>query len=198
MGRLWTGIGIARELGIPESTVRWYAKHFAAYLPRETVGRQQRFRAEALPVFRTIRESFQTGMSQEEVQLLLEGKVGRPAAQLLQAREEATAAHRATTAIVREIRDLVGGIRNEVRREHILWEGIPGELERLHQQVESLTRQMTAWQKQRADQESVQVHAQREMLTTLTQVVERLAQVEEGLRLREKDESSTRPPFWRR
>lgn len=45
---------IAKRLRLPESTVRYYRDHFAPYVPVVGEGRQRRYPAEALEVFRVI------------------------------------------------------------------------------------------------------------------------------------------------
>lgn len=65
--RLLSVAEIARRLGVPESTVHYWKNRFAQHLPSLGSGRQKRFRAEAVEVFRTIAEMFSLGHSAQDV-----------------------------------------------------------------------------------------------------------------------------------
>jgi len=65
--RLLSVAEIARRLGVPESTVHYWKNRFAQHLPSSGTGRQKRFRAEAVEVFRTIAEMFSLGHSAQDV-----------------------------------------------------------------------------------------------------------------------------------
>lgn len=53
-GRTLTIAQIAQALGLPESTIRYYRDHFPDYIPVLGEGRQRRYPAEAVEVFRVI------------------------------------------------------------------------------------------------------------------------------------------------
>lgn len=65
--RLLSVAEIARRLGVPESTVHYWKNRFAQHLPSLGSGRQKRFRAEAVEVFRVIAEMFSLGHSTQDV-----------------------------------------------------------------------------------------------------------------------------------
>jgi len=65
--RLLSVAEIARRLGVPESTVHYWKNRFAQHLPSQGSGRQKRFRAEAVDVFRVIAEMFSLGHSSQDV-----------------------------------------------------------------------------------------------------------------------------------
>ncbi|MGE4265161.1 MAG: MerR family transcriptional regulator [Desulfovibrio sp.] len=65
--RLLSVAEIARRLGVPESTVHYWKNRFAQHLPSSGTGRQKRFRAEAVEVFRVIAEMFSLGHSAQDV-----------------------------------------------------------------------------------------------------------------------------------
>ena len=65
--RLLSVAEIARRLGVPESTVHYWKNRFAQHLPSQGSGRQKRFRAEAVDVFRVIAEMFSLGHSTHDV-----------------------------------------------------------------------------------------------------------------------------------
>lgn len=48
---------IAQQLGLPESTVRYYRDHFSDYIPVIGEGRQRRYPAEAVEVFQVIADT---------------------------------------------------------------------------------------------------------------------------------------------
>lgn len=109
--RAWTTVAAAKELGIPESTVRWYRRQFGAYLPQE--GRY--LRPEALPLLRAVREAFQRGATREEVQLLLEAKAPPPESRVLAAQEEAVAARKAVAVARAESAEVLHRVREEMK-----------------------------------------------------------------------------------
>jgi len=65
--RLLSVAEIARRLGVPESTVHYWKNRFAQHLPSSGSGRQKRFRAQAVEVFRVIAEMFSLGHSAQDV-----------------------------------------------------------------------------------------------------------------------------------
>lgn len=62
---------IAEQLGLPESTVRYYRDRFSAFVPTVGRGRQRRYREEAVEVLRTVAEGFRSQKSAEEVEEVL-------------------------------------------------------------------------------------------------------------------------------
>ena len=68
MDELLTIADIARELDIPESTVRYYRDRFAEYIPIVGEGRKRRYRAEAMDIFRTIAEGMKNHLTAEGVE----------------------------------------------------------------------------------------------------------------------------------
>ncbi len=66
-GRLFTLRALARELGLPESTVRYYRDAFADVLPTSGQGRRRRHPAAALPCFRLIADGFAANLTRDEI-----------------------------------------------------------------------------------------------------------------------------------
>jgi len=62
---------LARELGLPESTTRYYRDAFSQFVPSVGHGRKRRYPEEALSVLRFIAESFAVGRTREEIGSLL-------------------------------------------------------------------------------------------------------------------------------
>lgn len=66
-GPLYTIRDIARELGLPESTVRYYRDAFAAHLPTVGTGRRRRYPPDALDILRTVARGFAEGRRREQI-----------------------------------------------------------------------------------------------------------------------------------
>ena len=67
-GRLLTVRDIARELGLPESTVRYYRDAFAGYLPAVGTGRRRRYPLEVVPLFRVVAEGYAQNRARGEIE----------------------------------------------------------------------------------------------------------------------------------
>ena len=61
-----TIISIAKELGLPESTVRFYRDKFLEYIPFEGEGRKRRYMPEAVKVLRFIAHSLRSGKTSKK------------------------------------------------------------------------------------------------------------------------------------
>lgn len=73
--RLYTIRDVARELGLPESTVRYYRNAFAAFLPSVGTGRRRRYPAEAVPLLRLVAEGYAQNRPRIEIEQAL-GEAG--------------------------------------------------------------------------------------------------------------------------
>lgn len=71
---------IARELEIPESTVRYYRDAFAPHIATVGIGRRRRYPPEAVAVLRSIKRGYGAGKSREEIEAELSGAVVQPPA----------------------------------------------------------------------------------------------------------------------
>ncbi len=71
---------IARELRLPESTVRYYRDAFAAHIATVGTGRRRRYPAEAVAVLRSIAEGYGAGKTREEIEFELGGPVQQASA----------------------------------------------------------------------------------------------------------------------
>jgi DNA-binding transcriptional MerR regulator len=74
--RLYSIRDIARELGLPESTVRYYRDAFSAYLPSVGSGRRRRYPAEAVPLFRLVAEGYAQNRPRTEIERALQDATG--------------------------------------------------------------------------------------------------------------------------
>ncbi len=75
---LYTIREIARELALPESTVRYYRDAFVEHVPAVGTGRRRRYPADAVAILRSVAHGFATGKSREEIAAGLRGRP-RPA-----------------------------------------------------------------------------------------------------------------------
>lgn len=58
---------LAREVGLPESTTRYYRDVFAPFVPSVGMGRKRRYPPEAVATIRFIAESFAAGITRDEI-----------------------------------------------------------------------------------------------------------------------------------
>lgn len=75
-GHLYTIRDVARELGLPESTVRYYRNAFSAYLPSVGTGRRRRYPAEAIPLLRLVAEGYAQNRPRAEIEQALSESLG--------------------------------------------------------------------------------------------------------------------------
>src|SRR5262245_27904038 len=68
---------IARELNLPESTIRYYRDALAAYIPTVGLVRRRPYPADALDIFRTIADGYSQNLSREDIEANLPGEVAR-------------------------------------------------------------------------------------------------------------------------
>lgn len=68
---LLTIADIAKELELPESTVRYYRNRFPAYISAVGKGRNRRYKPEALEALRTIAEGLRNNVTAAEVEIQL-------------------------------------------------------------------------------------------------------------------------------
>lgn len=59
---------IARELNLPESTIRYYRDAFALYLPAWGMGRRRRYPAESLELLRLIADGYSRNQTREQIE----------------------------------------------------------------------------------------------------------------------------------
>jgi DNA-binding transcriptional MerR regulator len=70
---------VADNLGLPESTVRYYRDAFLDHIPFIGTGRRRRYPPPAVAVLRSIAEGYASGRSREAMLSTLEGAAPRPA-----------------------------------------------------------------------------------------------------------------------
>ena len=123
---------IARELEIPESTVRYYRDAFVTHIATVGRGRRRRYPQEAIDVLRAIKHGYGAGKSREEIEAELSGvRVQQPVRARPRAR--ATGAPGSAEDVLHSI------LEGERERREALWQ-MAREIVRLgeavqHQQV---------------------------------------------------------------
>lgn len=75
-GHLHTIRDVARELDLPESTVRYYRNAFSAYLPSVGTGRRRRYPAEAIPLLRLVAQGYAQNRPRAEIEQALSESLG--------------------------------------------------------------------------------------------------------------------------
>ncbi len=73
---LYTIREIARQLALPESTVRYYRDAFVEHIPAVGIGRRRRYPANAVAILRSVAHGFAAGRSREEIAAGLRGRPG--------------------------------------------------------------------------------------------------------------------------
>ncbi|MGD2134804.1 MAG: MerR family transcriptional regulator [Gemmatimonadales bacterium] len=135
---------IARELGIPESTVRYYRDAFNSHIATVGTGRRRRYPPEAVAVLRSIKRGYGSGKSREEIEAELSGVhvqqsgKGRPRAR--GSSREADAQELLSTILdgERERREAMWQMAREIVR---LGQAVERQQEVLGEIAEQLTRQ---------------------------------------------------------
>lgn len=146
-GRLLSTREVARLLGLPESTVRWYGRQFHDFLPILRDARGVWWNPEALPIIRTIRESFAAGLAREDVaHVLASGLPHTP---------PSPQAERARKTVIADV----------AARAQAL-EALQADVAQLRKGVENLAQALT-WQTEQWKRQEV-------LLQTLVQTVQRL------------------------
>jgi DNA-binding transcriptional MerR regulator len=76
---LFTLKQLAEQLGLPESTIRYYRDAFLDHIPSVGTGRRRRYPAQAVAVLRTIAKSYASGRSRAEIIAAIHDRAGTSA-----------------------------------------------------------------------------------------------------------------------
>jgi DNA-binding transcriptional MerR regulator len=111
---------IARELNLPESTIRYYRDAFAPFIPTVGLGRRRRYPADAVDVFRTIADGYSQNLSREEIEANLPG----PVAQTIETRPASLRLHRQVPAPVSAppTDQIIAMLESERERRDVMWQ----------------------------------------------------------------------------
>ena len=98
---LRTVAAIARELDLPESTVRYYRDRFADYIPSVGNGRGRRYPPEALAVLRFIADGLRSNVPADELEATLRARV--PVTIGERPQQQSAATQQQSAAVLREL-----------------------------------------------------------------------------------------------
>ena len=99
MSDLLTMAEIARQLNLPESTVRYYRNRFPEFIPAVGDGRARRYRPEALDVLRFIADAMRAQTPAEDVKAALQASFPVNA----EPQQQTAATQQQTAAVLREL-----------------------------------------------------------------------------------------------
>lgn len=135
---------IGRRLGIPPSSISYYKDRFSTFIPSEgSGGRRSRYPADALGVFRDIREMFGKGLSADQVERELVLQYGeRESAEQETPPVPVSAAPEPDAAFLREITGLLDRMNRQAEAQ-----------EALRAESEALRRELTAVRQAKAEGE---------------------------------------------
>jgi DNA-binding transcriptional MerR regulator len=145
-GDLLTAAAIASEVGIPESTARYYLRKYAAWVPTVGTGRQRRYRREAVAVLRFVAELHREGTGSELVEAALRGRFPTEATAIQPQQQQVATQQQDTTKLLALIEAVV---RRSV--EDQLGE-VMAEVAALNEKVDRLTALLAAQQGQQGPQ----------------------------------------------
>ena len=155
-GDLLTAAALAGELGIPESTTRYYLRRYAAWVPSAGEGRGKRYRREALDVLRFVVDQHKAGLSADLVESSLSNRFpinAQPQQLTVTTQQQSVATAEDARAL---LSDLVRqAVRDEVER--IVRDEVSGlmaEVTTLREEVARLTALLSASQGQQEPQQN--------------------------------------------
>ncbi|HEY8414402.1 MAG TPA: MerR family transcriptional regulator [Thermaerobacter sp.] len=147
MRKLLTIADIARQLGLPESTLRYYRDRFAEFIPSVGEGRTRRYPQEAIEVFKAIADAMRSGAPKDEVEAALRARFA-----LTVESNSNTNRRNAAAALVR---DLVADVVEEA---------VARQTEALRQEIELLRQELAAAREREAERDARLVAEMRKLL----------------------------------
>lgn len=117
-----TAAAIAAEVGIPESTCRYYLRKYSAWVPTVGAGRQRRYSREAVDVLRFVADLHQGGATGDMVEAALKGRFPMDATAIQQQQQPTTTQQPTATrllelieaAVKRSVQEEIGQVMAEV------------------------------------------------------------------------------------
>jgi DNA-binding transcriptional MerR regulator len=116
---------IAREMNLPESTIRYYRDAFALYIPTVGLGRRRRYAAESLELFQVIVEGYAQNLSREDIEARLQERspAASAPASVPATRPAPLRLHRQTPVSRQPTEELVATIMDgERERRDVMWQ----------------------------------------------------------------------------
>jgi len=157
---------IAKQLDLPESTVRYYRDRFSEYIPTTGEGRGRRYKGEAVEVFSVIADKLRAGMPADILEVELRSRFAREmTAEPQSDRSSSTAAMVPAAAFIEVLARIDGalGTLGELPR---VVEEQSREIEGLRRQLDDLTTAATA----AATQQQLAEARDRELLSTVAEL----------------------------
>ena len=143
-GDLLTAAALAGELGIPESTTRFYLRRYAAWVPSAGAGRGKRYRREALDVLRFVADQHKAGLSADLVESSLSARFPIN----VQLQQPTVTTQQQSVATSEDARALLSDLVREAVRDEI--NEVMAEVVELRAEVARLTAALSASQQQAA------------------------------------------------
>ena len=145
-GDLLTAAAIAAEVGIPESTARYYLRKYAAWVPTVGTGRQRRYRREAVAVLRFVADQHKAGLSADLVEASLASRFPINA----QPQQPTVTTQQQTVTTAEDARALFDALVRQAVRDEV--SGLMAEVTTLREEVQRLTAALAAQQGQQEPQ----------------------------------------------
>jgi DNA-binding transcriptional MerR regulator len=113
---LYSVSDMARELGVPESTVRYYRDLYGHHIPSLGTGRRRLYPPEALAVLHHITRSYAAGLKREQIEQELSSQEEHP-------RSPGTDIERPSGTTSQDYRELVAALLDgDAERRELLWQ----------------------------------------------------------------------------
>lgn len=208
MDRLYSLADIARELGLPHSTVRYYRDRFADYFPTVGEGRNRRYRPEALAVVRTIADAMHQGMTVEQVEELLAQNFPRNVAE---SQRQPVATQQPLPYTPQEIAAMVNAMATAIQTLNQSVQQIAATIERIEERlegVEGMREELSEFREQVSKFQEAAAALGAEQSKQLAELAEKVQRVEEKqwstLTLEDvrkaiaEAQQQSQQPWWRR
>jgi len=131
---MWYISEIEAKTGIPENTLRRYARLFADYIESRTINRRTKYSNEAIDVFNRIADLYNQGYSTPEIKDLLDQEVPKE----ITVKQEKTPATERLTKALETLADQKERIERIEEREQELTR----ESQELHQEMDKLNKRL--------------------------------------------------------
>ena len=157
---------IAKQLDLPESTVRYYRDRFSEYIPTTGEGRGRRYRGEAVEVFRVIADKLRAGMPADILEVELRSRFAREVTAVPQPDRSSSTAAMVPAAAFIEVLARIDGALGTLGDLPRVVEAQSQEIEGLRRQLDDLSTAATA----AATQKQAAEARDRELLSTVAEL----------------------------
>ena len=157
---------IAKQLDLPESTVRYYRDRFSEYIPTTGEGRGRRYKGEAVEVFRFIADKLRAGMPADILEVELRSRFAREVTAGPQSDHSSSTAAMVPAAAFMEVLARIDGALGTLGELPRLVEEQSRDIERLRRRLDDLSTAATA----AATQQQLAEARDRELLSTVTEL----------------------------